>query len=394
MTAGLLLDRTTIESIPFLRGDRSVSMSDQLDAFTVRLLSGLERCQFVHGSVLVGVSGGADSVALLRGLIHLRNHCRTTSQRNRGPERHLEIVAAHVNHQLRDDSDDDAEWVRALTEELEVKCRIESADVTRRVAETGESLEEAARSARYRVLTTIAKEEACSAIAVAHTADDQAETVLHHLVRGTSVTGLRGMRWTRPVATGNGSAGGPGSAAGSDSCDARLIRPMLDIRRKELEAWLHQIGQRFRTDSTNTDETLTRNRIRHRLLPLLEHDFNPQIRKALGTLAGHASEVSDLLRQLAQQQAESALVQISDTSIRIDCLAFAEQPTILIRETLLTIWQQARWPLKRMGHREWQALADLVSEHRGAVSLPEKIDARRRGQMLVLSRATGQAEGP
>lgn len=371
-----------------------MSIPDQQDTFLERLQSGLERCQVNHGSVLVGVSGGADSVSLLRGLIQLQTRRQTRSQKENAPESRLRIVAAHINHQLRDDSGDDADWVGGLAAELGVPCRIELADVTGRVAETGESLEEAARSTRYGALTRIAQEEACSAIAVAHTADDQAETVLHHLLRGTSVTGLGGMRWTRPVATGNGSGAGHDTIAGSDSCDIRLIRPMLEIRRNELEDWLHQIGQQFRTDSTNTDETLTRNRIRHRLLPLLERDFNPQVRKALGTLAGHASEVSDLLAQLAQQRAESALVQISDTSIRIDCLALTDQPTILVRETLLAIWRQAQWPLKRMGHREWQALANLVRQNGGAVSLPGKTDARRRGQILVLTRSTDQTEHP
>ncbi|MFT4555034.1 MAG: tRNA(Ile)-lysidine synthase [Planctomycetaceae bacterium] len=345
-------------------GDRQATFLKKLDA-------GLQRCGFVEGRILVGVSGGADSVALLRGLAFL---VEGTSDGSRSTDR-LEIVAAHIDHQIRDDSKDDAKWVRSLAAELNLDCRVETANVLGRVAETQESIEEAARKSRYETLLRIAQEEQCGAVAVAHTADDQAETVLHHLVRGTSVTGLRGMLWSRPLEDGPTETG------------VQLIRPMLEIRRTELEHWLAEIGQTFRTDPTNNDDTLTRNRIRHGLLPTLEQDFNPQIRNALGTLAGHAAEVSDLLRSLTTHLVDASLVQLSDDSIRIDCPALAGQPPILIRETLLTVWQRAGWPLKRMGHREWDRLSHLVTQDGGgAVSLPERIEARRRGQLLVLSR--------
>lgn len=336
------------------------------------LRAGLRTCGFVGGRILVGVSGGADSVALLRGLA-FASEAAAVSKSN--PNDGFELIAAHIDHQIRDDSADDANWVRELTEGLGRRCRVETADIIARVAETQESIEEAARKARYETLVRIAQEEGCSAIAVAHTADDQAETVLHHLVRGTSVTGLRGMQWARPAAM----------QAPGDS--VQLIRPMLEIRRSELEGWLRLIEQDYRTDPTNVDAALTRNRIRHDLLPSLERDFNPQIRKALGTLAGHASEVSDLLRSLSAELVDQSLVQLSDDSIRIDCKPLANQPPLLIRETLLAVWQQGGWPLKRMGHREWHKLSQLVTQDKsGAVSLPEWIEARRRGPLLVLTR--------
>jgi tRNA(Ile)-lysidine synthase len=348
-----------------------VSSRDPQPQFLAMLEVGLRRCEFNGDQILVGVSGGADSVALLQGLAHLS---KSGAARSRTTTDRFKIIVAHIDHQIRDDSIDDAEWVRSLSAELNIECRIEAANVLKRVAETQESIEEAARKIRYEALLRIAHDEGCGAVAVAHTADDQAETVLHHLVRGTSVTGLRGMLWSRPLNDGLAESG------------EQLIRPMLEIRRAELEAWLAEIGQSFRSDSTNTDDTLTRNRIRHQLLPTLERDFNPQIRKALGTLAGHAAEVSDLLRSLSDQLVDASLLQLSTDSIRIDCPALAEQPPILIREALLTVWRQAGWPLQRMGHREWQKLCDLVAQNSGAASLPERIDARRRGQLLILSR--------
>jgi tRNA(Ile)-lysidine synthase len=341
-------------------------------SFLDGLRTGLKKCGFAGGRILVGVSGGADSVALLRGLTYASE---ADANSKSGTDGDFELIAAHVDHQIRDDSVDDANWVRGLAGCLGLSCRVETANILGRVAETHESLEEAARNARYETLVRIAQEEGCSAIAVAHTADDQAETVLHHLVRGTSVTGLRGMLWARPV------------AGKISENSVQLIRPMLEIRRTELEEWLRSIEQDFRTDPTNADAALTRNRIRHELLPSLERDFNPQIRKALGTLAGHASEVSDLLRSLSGKLVDQSLVQVSDDSIRIDCTTLAGQPPLLIRETLLSVWQQAGWPLKRMGHREWHKLSQLVTQgDGGAVSLPERIEARRRGQLLVLTR--------
>lgn len=336
------------------------------------LRAGLQKCGFAGGRILVGVSGGADSVALLRGLAFASEaDAVSNSDANDG----FELVAAHIDHQIRDDSADDANWVRELSDRLGLSCRVETANILGRVAETQESVEEAARKARYETLVRIAQEEGCLAIAVAHTADDQAETVLHHLVRGTSVTGLRGMQWARPATVQT-----PGDSI-------QLIRPMLEIRRSELEEWLRLIEQDYRTDPTNSDAALTRNRIRHELLPSLERDFNPQIRKALGTLAGHASEVSDLLRGLSEELVEQSLIQLSDDSIRVDCKPLTNQPPLLIRATLLAVWQKARWPLKRMGHREWHKLSELVTqESGGAVSLPERIEARRRGQLLVLTR--------
>lgn len=341
-------------------------------AFPTKLSAGLQKCGISDGRILIGVSGGADSVALLRGIVELNKGGESQSA---SPDRRFEIVAGHVDHQIREESKEDAKWVQSLADELGVASRIETAEVLGRVAETQESLEEAARRVRYDALVRLAEDEDCNVIAVAHTADDQAETVLHHLVRGTSVTGLRGMLPARPL-----------------TATVQLIRPMLDIRRQELEVWLKEIGQNFRTDPTNTDNALTRNRIRHHLLPLLEEEFNPQVRRVLVTLADQAAELSNLLRSLADDLANAATVQVSGSSLRIDCSILAEHPPVLVRETLLAIWQRAQWPLQRMGYREWQRLSNLVMQDDGAVSLPERINARRRGQLIVLSRESADPD--
>ncbi len=331
--------------------------SDKPERFLDLVRSGLAACSVENTRVLVAVSGGPDSVALLRALFKVRETAG------------IQLHVGHVNHRLRERcSDADAEWVRQLSQTLEVPCDIQTVEVVPG-SESGESLEESARNMRYDLLTATAEEIKCSAIAVAHTADDQAETILHHLVRGTGITGLQGIPRTRWL---------------SDS--VRLVRPLLDVSRAQIEAWLSAIGQDTRVDASNSDTTLTRNRIRHSLLPLLAGEFNPQIHRVLGTLAIQAGELADFVGAQAESLVRDIQVTAMPDSLRIDCDVFRDQPIVLVREALRRIWQDQEWPQKRMGFREWQRLAEIAIDG-GAVSLPERIDARRRGSLLVLARS-------
>lgn len=326
------------------------------ERFADQVHAGLIACDVSNTRVLAAVSGGPDSVALLRGLVEVREAAG------------IRLCVGHVNHRLRErDSDADADWVQQLGQSLDIPCVVRTVQ-TIPGSETGESLEESARRMRYDLLMKAARDADCSAVAVAHTADDQAETILHHLVRGTGVAGLQGMPRTRAL-----------------NQTLRLVRPLLDVSRADVEAWLTHIGQTARTDESNSDTTLTRNRIRHKLLPLLADEFNPQIRRVLSTLSIQASELAAYLAADAASLAEAIQLTASADSLRIDCKAFDGQPVVLIRETLRLIWQNCDWPLQKMGFREWQRLAEIARAG-GAVSLPERIDARRRGTLLVLTR--------
>lgn len=331
--------------------------SDRPNRFLDQLRTGLAACGVENTRVLVAVSGGPDSVALLRSLIALRE---TTG---------IQLCVGHVNHRLRERSSDaDAEWVRQLSEAHDVPCDIRTVEMIPG-STSGESLEESARRMRYDLLTAAAEEAECSAIAVAHTADDQAETILHHLVRGTGITGLQGMPRTRQLSDG-----------------VRLVRPLLDVSRTEVEAWLSTIDQETRIDASNSDTTLTRNRIRHSLLPLLAREFNPQIHRVLGTLAIQAGELADFVGNHAAALVSDIQLIATPDSLRIDCEVFRDQSIVLVREALRRIWQDQDWPRQRMGFREWQRLAEIALEG-GVASLPERIDARRRGSLLVLTRS-------
>ena len=325
--------------------------------FTRRLVLGTAVCGLRQTRVLVAVSGGADSVALCRGL-----HAISAEQQ-------LDLTLAHLNHQLRgEQSDADAVWVTQLANTLGLPLQMKTLDVVGRVSLTGETLEEAARNLRYATLIDIARDCGCSAVAVGHTADDLVETVLHHIVRGTGVAGLRGMPRTRLLADG-----------------LQLVRPLLDVSRSEIEDWLAAQQQEFRTDATNAEPAYTRNRIRHELLPLLERDFNPQVRRALLNLASQAAEVTDWLREQAERLLPEVLLDRAPSTLRMQCDRLRVEPACLIRETLLVAWKANDWPQQRMGFKEWSQLADLVRSQ-GATTLPGGISAVRRGSLLVLQR--------
>jgi len=203
----------------------------------------------------VGVSGGADSVALLRTLHELRR------------ELGLVLHVAHLHHGLRGpEADDDQEFVRALAAELGSTFHEARVDTNAEAEKAGESIEEAARRLRYQWFRKLCAETPLDAIATAHTRDDQAETVCAKFLRGAWTEGLSGIH---PV------VGYP---------EGRILRPMLGATRAEVEAYLHALGQPWREDSSNRDSAFTRNRIRHELLPLLE-GWNPRLREHMAQMA-------------------------------------------------------------------------------------------------------------
>ena len=194
-------------------------------------------------SVAVGVSGGADSVALLH-LLHRLGYA---------------VTAAHLHHGLRPEADEDERFVRETAGRLGVPFLSKRADVPRRAREEGISVEMAARRERLAFF----REIGAQTVALAHQADDQVETFLLRLLRGAGPEGLGGMRYERRFD------------------GLRIVRPLLDVPRATLRAWLESEGLPWREDASNADERILRNRVRHTLLPLLERDFNPAVRRVI-----------------------------------------------------------------------------------------------------------------
>lgn len=208
--------------------------------------------------VLVGCSGGADSVALLRLLQGV----------NQGTFWQWQLIVAHVNHNLRGpESKADHAFTRQLAKQLHLPFRVKSLRL--KSTSSSQVSENAARKARLAALGHMAAANRCSWIAVAHHADDQAETVLMRLIRGTGVRGIAGMATSRPLGA------------------ARLVRPLLGFTHQSLREYLQAIGQPWQTDLSNANRQFLRNRIRHELLPLLTI-YQPNIRRTLVRLAENA----------------------------------------------------------------------------------------------------------
>lgn len=222
--------------------------------------------------VLAAVSGGADSVALLLELYELQRNGRISR-----------LEAAHLHHGIRGaEADRDADFVRTLCERLDVPLWLERADVPGIARERGVSQESAARAVRYAFLERVRRERSLDCIALGHHRDDQAETLLLHLLRGSGTDGLAGMR----VRAGE------------------LIRPMLFTEKEAILAYLAEHGQTFCTDSTNFETDATRNRIRLAVLPALE-SVNPAAKKALSEAAAHVAEDSAYLNERADEAARA-----------------------------------------------------------------------------------------
>lgn len=231
----------------------------------------LEKLLHAGDRVGIAVSGGIDSVALLRLLLEARG------------ELGIVLSVVHFNHKLRGaESDADEEFVADLAREHKLEFICDSDDVAGHAREQRISLETAARDLRYGFFRHLIRSTRAggelkirlNTILTGHTLDDQAETVLMRLIRGAGLRGLSGIHPRIPVQDDDG-----------DEICGEILRPLLLIRRRELEAYLNDIGQNWREDATNSDESFTRNRVRKLLVPLLEKDFNPSIAQNLSELA-------------------------------------------------------------------------------------------------------------
>ena len=164
-----------------------------------------------------------------------------------------------------------------------------------------------------------------------------------------------------------------------------LVRPLLRIHRSTIESWLTEIGQDFRTDVTNADESRTRNRIRHVVLPMLERELGPQVRGSLLRLADQAEELQTEIEQSARPILDECLADDVSEMCRLNCARLGSEPRHLVREAFVELWKWKNWPRQAMGFDDWDRLYRLVKEG-GRIVLPGRIEAVRRGALLVLSR--------
>src|SRR5436309_8012997 len=268
----------------------------------------------------VAVSGGADSVALLRLLLELRT------------ELGVVLSVVHFNHKLRGlEADTDEQFVADLASRNKLEFRCESGDVTACAATKRLSIETAAREMRYEFFRRLLLEGRMNRVVTAHTLDDQAETVLLRVVRGAGTRGLAGIYPQLSVSSSQFSVGGQASVADRQQVCSSIVRPLLGVRRKELEAYLIAEGQRWREDSSNRDLQHARNRVRHGILPRLERNLNPAVREILAETAEIARAEEEYWSAEVGRILEAAGRRLRDTGATVGLRSFAGLPLALQR---------------------------------------------------------------
>lgn len=302
-------------------------------------------------AVVVGVSGGADSVTLLHVLVSLRKEGEM-----------LSLKAVHINHCLRgEESQHDQQFVEELCRQWGVPLYVEQHDVAAIAAERGKGIEEVGRELRYTAFEKAARDESCYRIATAHTADDNAETLLLHLCRGS---GLHG-------------------AAGIPPVRGAVIRPLITCTREEIECYCAKHRLAYVTDSTNTDTAYARNRIRHTVMPQLRA-VNPQTTGALSRFIEQVRQADRFLDNLAEKAVSDAKTDAPDTYCRKTLLS-VEEP--ICSRALCRI-------VKTAEECHIQLLLSALKEGSGAVVLPTGARWAVTERQLMLQPLSNEAYPP
>jgi tRNA(Ile)-lysidine synthase len=286
-----------------------------------------------HGErMIVAVSGGGDSLGLLRALETLR------------ADLGLELSVAHLNHGVRgEEAEADARFVASLAGRLGLPF-----DLGCWTPHRSGHFEADARRARYAWLEQVARNRGARVVAVGHTRDDQAETILHRILRGTGLRGLSGIPAERRL-----------------SADVRLIRPLLDVSRAEIRAYLDSLGQDFREDASNADLGHVRSRLRYDLLPRLASEYNPRVVETLVRL-GHLAGASEraLRHRLAVIERDATRSRGTDRveldRAELDCLESNDRVELLRR-----VWRRQGWAQAAMSAARWTRLATLTRRETG-----------------------------
>jgi tRNA(Ile)-lysidine synthase len=314
--------------------------------------------RFRGSAVVVAVSGGGDSVGLLRALDEVK------------AELGLRLSVAHLDHGTRgEEGRGDARFVAELADSLGLPFDLGHWQSTR-----SGHFEADARRGRYEWLAQVATARGCDLVAVGQTFDDQAETILHRVLRGTGLKGLAGMPGRRRLVPG-----------------VTLVRPLLGVTRMEVRDYLASIGQGFREDSTNLDTSRTRARIRLELLPGLAEAYNPNVAEALVRLGRIASESTRALERLASGRMAGIVLELGPDQVAFDRPSLAKLGRIERVEILRLAWRRAGWPERAMDARRWRRLA---SPGWSRISVGDGVEAESTADRLTLRRAPATAIPP
>ncbi len=353
--------------------DRSVltSVSDHLDSLLPKVVDFSRRHNlFTDGRrLLLAVSGGVDSMALLDLLNRL-------AQQQQIPPIGL---CVHVNHQLRGaESDADEQLVRQETNQRNLPLVACSVDVRSHAREHRLSLETAGRALRMQFLLKHAQQSGCDVVVTAHHMDDNAETLMHRLLRGTGFRGLAGIHPERPM-----------------TATIKLVRPLLCLRRQQLLNYVQSQGIPWREDRSNRDCRFTRNQIRHRLLPALQAQAHCDLVEPLGALAAQTHHWQTHCRQQAQRLWQMSVAP-SEQGLSMNCPDLIGQPPWVLLELFHLVLEHLDAGERHLRQWHYQALLNMVSAsqtHKTCL-LPGSIQVQRTADRLLWARCPSQAFPP
>lgn len=322
-----------------------------------------ERLLTEDDAVVVAVSGGPDSMALLH-LLH---------ELNARLGWRLRLHVAHLNHLLRgEDAEKDAVFVESAAESLGLPCTVARRDIAAIAGEAGGGIEEVARRERYAFFQRVCLHADAKILAVGHQADDNAETVLHRILRGTGLRGLAGIPRRRALAAGS---------------DITLIRPLLRRTRSELRAYLADAGIAYREDRTNAGIEPMRNRIRNVILPAVEAGVNPQAREALLRLSEQAVWLEEFLRETVQRTFETLIISRTDQQLALNADALGRKSRIVQTEIVRLAYTSFGLGEQNLSFAHLVSALDLIADPGSGrqVQLPDGMTVEKRYHQLIFS---------
>ena len=313
--------------------------------------------------LLVGVSGGPDSMALLHLLLGL----------NQSFDWQLKLHVAHFNHRLRgEESEKDAAFVQAAADSLALPCTIEAKDIARMAEAAPKGIEELGRQQRYAFFERVCLQAGAKFVAVGHHADDNAETILFRILRGTGLRGLSGIPRSRPI---------------SPNSDIRIVRPLLRRTRVTILAYLSNEGIAYRDDRSNASNEAMRNRIRNLVLPHIESHINPQVNEALVRLGEQATWLEEFLRETVQRTFETLIISHTDQFVTLNAEAMSRKSRIVQTELVRVAYRSFGLGEQELSFGHLVNVVDLAAEPGSGkqVQLPGGMNVEKRYHELVFS---------
>ncbi|MBI5789259.1 MAG: tRNA lysidine(34) synthetase TilS [Candidatus Schekmanbacteria bacterium] len=322
----------------------------------------IEKYQLIKqdDSIVIAISGGADSVALFHFLAELKS-CLN-----------LRLHAAHLNHKLRGkESDNDAEFVRQLAQQHQIPYTLHAENIAVKSKQNKLSLQAAARKYRYRFLRLVAQTQKANKIALAHNAEDQAETMILRLLRGSGPEGLRGIQPQNGL----------------------LIRPFLETTRREIEEYLNKQHYVYRTDSSNQETKYLRNKLRHELMPVLLKDYNPRLQTNLKQLADILYEEDLFWRVYTNNQLVMVLLYQDSEHVILDSRVLRTLPAALQRRLCRLAIERLAGHLQAVSFIHIRQILDLVQKDAGEkiIHLPRNIYVIKQYETLEIRQSRPQS---